>query len=281
MCSRVLIFVSILSMVACATTETSGSAAVQRPTAAVAAARAQLLPRVSQFLAQIAALEPAQFNGGLPEVPATERGLLPGWNDPICPQVTGVAQQKVQYMVARITKIARTVGAPVDGAHCSPNLHIFLTSQPKELLRGLEQHQFADTFGRRALPTVIDGFIATPRTVRIWYNIGVGGPPTPFRYAFTGVWVVVDSSQLAGASDRQLADYIALAGLAEIRSAAHLGNAPTILSLFDGVPQAARRGLSDWDRAFLKALYSSSPWPEPLKVRLEQFASRMVGEIVR
>lgn len=272
-------FLAILCLGACATTDTPSGTAVQQPTAAVATAGAQLMPRVTQFLEQIAALEPAQFNGGLPDVPVTERGLLPGWNDPVCPQVMGVAQQKATYMLARITKIARTVGSPVGGPHCSPNLHIFVTSQPKELLRGLEHHQFADAFGRRALPTIVDQFIATLRTVRIWNNIGVGGPPTPFRYAFIGVWVVVDGTQLAGASDRQLADYIALAGLAEIRAGAHVGSAPTILTLFDGVPQPARRGLSDWDMAFLKTLYSASPWPEPLRVRLDEFASSMVGDI--
>jgi hypothetical protein len=273
-------FFAILGQVGCATTETPVGTAVQQPTAAVAAARAQLLPSVTQFLEQIAALESARFNGMLQYASVTERGLLPGWNDPICAQVTGMAQQESQYVLARIAKVARAVGAPMDGANCSPNLHIFVTPQPKELLRGLEQHQFADTFGRRALPTRIDEFVATPRTVRIWYNIGVGGPRTPFKYAFTSVSVIVDETQLRGASPRQLTDYIALETLAEIRVDAHVGNAPTILTLFDGVPQAASPGLSDWDTAFLKALYSTSPWPEPLRVRLDGLASIMVSEII-
>jgi len=278
--SPVLMFLAILGQVACATTETPVGTAVQQPTAAVAAARAQLLPSVTQFLEQIAALESARFNGMLQYASVTERGLLPGWNDPICAQVTGVAQQESQYMLARIAEVARAVGAPIDAANCSPNLHIFVTPQPKELLRGLEQHQFADTFGRRALPTRIDQFVATPRTVRIWYNIGVGGPRTPFKYAFASVSVIVDQTQLRGASPRQLTDYIALETLAEIRVDAHVGNAPTILTLFDGVPQAASPGLSDWDTAFLKALYSTSPWPEPLRVRLDGLASIMVSEII-
>jgi hypothetical protein len=189
--SPVLMFFAILSLVACATTETPGGMAVQRPTAVVAAARTALMPRVGRFLVQTAALEPARFNGGLREVPR--------WNDPVCLQVTGAAQQETEYMLARIAEVARAVGAPVDGANCCPNLYIFVTSQPKELLRGLEQHQFADTFGRRALPTIIDEFIATPRTVRIWYDISSsGGPPTPFNYAFTRVSVIVDETQLAG-----------------------------------------------------------------------------------
>ena len=273
-------FLAILSLVACAATETPGTRTQQR-TSAVGAARADLMPKVTQFIEQIAVLEPAQFNGGLPDVPATERGLLPGWTDPVCPKVTGAVQPEAEYMVARISKVARVVGAPVDGAQCRPNLHIFVTPQPQELLRGLEQNQFTETFGRSALPAIIDQFIATPRTVRVWYNIGVGGPPTPFKYSFTSVWVVVDKTQLDGASRRQLADYIALVGLAEIRMGAHVGNAPTILRLFDGVPQAARPGLSDWDTAFLKALYSTASWPEGWsRLRLNELASSMVNAII-
>lgn len=260
-------------------TEASGTV-VQGPAAAAAAARAQLVPRVTRFIEQIAALEPAQFNGGLPDVPATERGLLPGWSDPVCVRVTGAAQQEAAYILARIVKVARQVGAPVDGAHCSPNLFIFVTPQPKELLRGLEQSQFADTFGRRALPTVIDRFIATPRPVRVWYNIGVGGPPTPFKYAFTRVSVIVDPTQLDGTSREQLAAYIALTSLAEIRVGAHVENDPSILNLFNGVGSAMRPGLSDWDRAFLKSLYSTATWPEGWRYRLDELASRMVGEII-
>ena len=144
----------------------------------------------------------------------------------------------------------------------------------------MEQQQFAEMYGRHALPTIIDQFIATPRTVRAWYNIGVGGPPTPFKYAFTRVLVVVDQRRLASVSRGQLADYIAMVGLAEIRAGAQVGDAPTVLKLFDAAPQAGPPGLSDWDRAFLKCLYSTASWPEMWRLRVDQLASSMVREIV-
>jgi hypothetical protein len=132
----------------------------------------------------------------------------------------------------------RAAGVPLAGEHCSPNLYILVTAQPRKLLKGMEENNAAVTFGPRALPTVLDQFIATPRPVRVWYNIGVGGPPVPFKYAFTRVSVIVDQKRLHGVSSGQLADYIAMVGLAEIRPGPRLGDAPTILKLFAGAPQA-------------------------------------------
>jgi hypothetical protein len=277
---QVLMFLAIINLVACATARTPVTAVAPQPTAAVTAMRAELAPKVSRFLMEIAALEPALFNAGLPEVPATERGLLPGWNDSVCPQVTGLPQPEGVFILGRITQVARAADVTMGGAQCSPNLFIFVTTQPKELLQGMQEQQFAEMYGRSALPTVLDQFIATPRTVRVWYNIGVGGAPTPFKYAFTRVLVVVDQTRLTGVSRGQLAAYIAVVGLAEIRADAQVGDAPTILKLFDGAPQAAPPGLSDWDRAFLKSLYSTATWPERWRLRSDDLVSSMVSEIV-
>jgi hypothetical protein len=76
-----------------------------------------------------------------------------------------------------------------------------------------------------------------------------------------GIWTiyrvveVVDATQLNGASLGQIADYVALSGLAQLRQDAQLGDDPTILGLFDKDPRTASPGLTDWDRAFLKSLY--------------------------
>jgi hypothetical protein len=105
-----LAIIALFSLVACATPETPGSAVARQPSAAVTAMRAA--PRVSQFLMEIAAIEPALFNAGLPEVPATERGLLPGWNDSVCPQVTGLPQPEGEFILGRITAVARAAAYP-------------------------------------------------------------------------------------------------------------------------------------------------------------------------
>lgn len=49
-----------------------------------------------------------------------------------------------------------------------------------------------------------------------------------------------------------------MVSFAEIKPDAHLGNDPTILKLFDGGPQTAPSGMSDWDQVFLKTLYDTA-----------------------
>jgi hypothetical protein len=62
---------------------------------------------------------------------------------------------------------------------------------------------------------------------------------------------------LHGNTVGQLADYIAVVGLAEINLGRDLGDAPTILHLFRASGQSSDGGLSVWDQAFLKSLYDT------------------------
>jgi hypothetical protein len=238
--------------------------------------RAELYPQVKNFLNEAAALEPIVLTPRL-EYPTV--GTLPGWRDKICPKLSGLAREDGQFVLARVVEIARATGVRVDGDHCSPNLYIFVTPQPTELLKGLESAY--DMFGPRGRPYLLDQFIATPRPVRVWYNIYGAGPSVSFRFAFTTVLVVVDQTRLQGVSRSQLADYVAMVGLAEIKSDARLGDAPTILRLFEGAPQAAPAGLTDLDQAFLKSLYLNSrsiPWKREFGVS-DQLTLRMVSTI--
>ncbi len=54
------------------------------------------------------------------------------------------------------------------------------------------------------------------------------------------VFVVVDKSQLRGVTRGQLADYVALVALADLKPGAKLGDAATILRLFAGTPSKRR-----------------------------------------
>jgi hypothetical protein len=72
----------------------------------------------------------------------------------------------------------------------------------------------------------------------------------------TSVIIVVDGRQTTEINMGQLADYIAMMGLAQIRVQADTGTAPSILHLFQGSdPQPL--GLSPWDEAFLHSLYTT------------------------
>lgn len=71
------------------------------------------------------------------------------------------------------------------------------------------------------------------------------------------VFVIIDPTQFKGVTRGQLADYVAMSGLAQIKLDTHLGDDPSILTLFDKGPQAASPGLTPWDQAFLKSVYST------------------------
>jgi hypothetical protein len=79
---------------------------------------------------------------------------------------------------------------------------------------------------------------------------------------------MVDSSRARGVNFIQLASYIAMLGLAEIRADADVADAPSILHLFSRSENDRPPGLSSWDEAFLKALYHT-----------EQTDKQQLGEI--
>jgi hypothetical protein len=280
----------------------AGSAAAQSSApgeVTVTASRAELAPRVLKFVDQIA-------------VRQNDEGL-PRWQDPVCPLITGLSRPEGEFTLGRISEIANAAKVPLAGEHCRPNLFIFVTTQPLQLLQAMANQKRIVTFGD-ATPTVVDEFIKTPRPVRVWYDTSMrtpeGTPPNqglpnaaqllggsalagaPIyndidrtshillskTWSFSYVFVIVDQLRLQAVSRGQFADYVAMVGLADIKPGAHLGNAQTILKLFDGAPQAAPGGLSDWDQSFLKSLYATE---QTSKTQRGDIAKSIVRDVVQ
>jgi hypothetical protein len=279
----------------------AGPATAQASTLAevtVTATRAQLAPRVSKFVNQIA-------------VRQNDEGL-PRWQDPVCPLITGLPREQGEFILGRISEIASAANVPLAGEHCRPNLFIFVTTQPTQLLQAMEHQKRDFTFGD-ATPTVVDEFIKTPRPVRVWYStimrtpegirpnqdlpnaaqvLGSGLPGIKVYndldrtshlllskiWSFSNVFVVVDQARLQAVTRGQFADYVALVGLAQIKPGAHLDDAQTILKLFDGTPQVAPLGLSEWDQAFLKSLYATE---QISKAQRSHIANSIVREVLQ
>jgi hypothetical protein len=249
----------------------------------VTANHIELEKRVSKFVYQIATLQ----NG---------EGLA-RWRIPVCPLVAGISQQEGDFTIRRISQIAREAGVPLAEEPCRPNLLVFVTPDAKQFFAGMSMHTRLLTFAG-AHPSVIDEFIRTPRPVRVWYKTAMMTPegkslgdtdltenarqaygvprvaPETAYARISVIWgmsrvlVVVDQARLEGVSLGQFADYVALAGLAQIKVGAPLGDAPTILKLFDGTPQAAPVGMSNWDRAFLKSLYVTASTSKGQRIQI-------------
>jgi hypothetical protein len=244
--------------------------------------RAELQARITAFVGKIGG---PIYDGGLAR-----------WGLPVCPLVSGLPEEEGEFILGRVSEIALASGIPLADEKCRPNLLIVVSSQPQDLMKRLDNRQnWVFAFGIDAAPPVIDEFISMPRTVRIIYRslpFTVDGLPvrvpshpmviaattgpavmttdtywtsTGTRLGYTTVYkifrvlMVIDQTRLHGVSRGQFADYVAMVGLAQLKPSARLDDAQTILKLFDGVSQTAPAGLTDWDQAFLKSLYTTDP----------------------
>jgi hypothetical protein len=120
------------------------------------AQRAELEPKITAFVNQIAG------SNDDPE------GLA-RWRKDVCPLVSGLPRQEAEFVLARVSEVARAAGTPLAGERCRANLYILVTRQPQDLLRAMEARNKSFTFGL-APSRLIDDFISTPRAVRVWYH---------------------------------------------------------------------------------------------------------------
>jgi hypothetical protein len=88
--------------------------------------------------------------------------------------------------------------------------------------------------------------------------------------------VIVDGTRTNGAGLAVIADYVAMAGLAELDLQAKLEGDPTILRLFTTPQNARPPGLTSWDQAFLSALYHAEQAP---RIVQSQIAGTMAQDV--
>jgi hypothetical protein len=230
------------------------------------------------------------------------------WNDKVCPLVAGLNKEQGEFVLARLSKIAKTAGAPLGSETCKPNLYVIVTRDPELLLKKWWQRE-ADLFDGEAGLTV-KRFLETPRPIRVWYSastvgadgqffIGLLDPsstrarpfgepikeriPTTSRLKISAirnifsVIVVVDSTKIGNINFGQLADYIGLVGLAQVNFEKQPGDAPSILRLFESSEESRPTEMTVWDRALLHALYSTSQTNE---MQLSQIQTAALQDII-
>jgi hypothetical protein len=214
------------------------------------------------------------------------------WEDKVCPLVAGLNKQQGEFVLARLSKIAKSVGAPLGSETCKPNFYVIVAPDPELLLKEW-WHRGPDLFAGE-MGANVKRFLATARPIRVWYSADTRGadgnfitgmmdatslrahpnnePVENVRPSFLGsrltvsakrtIWsviVVVDAKQVGSLNFGQLADYIGLIGLAQVNLDKPLGDAPTILKLFSTPEDARPAEMTAWDRALLHGLYSTNP----------------------
>ena len=215
--------------------------------------------------------------------PANNRGLA-RWNGPVCVGAVNLRSEVGQYVIDRISDVARELEVEAGEPGCRPNVLIVAAVDGAGLASALVEdrprnfdlrHNGTDA-GTRAFRNFRTG----DQPVR-WWQIsmpvnsengaravrlpGDEQPPsirvvsasrlrTQIRDDLVRSIIIVDVERLAGANVVQLADYLALVALAQVDAEADTAPYPTILNLFAD-PASAPAGLTDWDRSYLTALY--------------------------
>jgi hypothetical protein len=209
---------------------------------------------------------------------------LTRWNTAICPLVVGLPSAQADTFRTRLFEIATAAGAQIVRQPCEANFAVIASANPNEVLKAWykrDYHIFGDAIQLR-----IQMFLDARDPIRVWYNtthkvanalpyttaiaglslkgnpnIEVNNHAEPSRIvsneirSFASVVVVIDSGRTQNVSLNQLADYVAMVGLAQTEHNMDVSSVPTVLRLFSTSDQPAPSGLSAWDTAFLRALY--------------------------
>ena len=207
-------------------------------------------------------------------------GQLATWKDPVCASVTGLSSPEHAYYSSRLTDIAKQIGALTGSTSCQPNVFIYFTNHPNELVKVLfqEKPSFFDQMlpsraemdrpvywrhGVEAAPADGSGgtvqclddkcflLIQHARDSRLLSNV---------VYHLNLCIVIVDAKKMVGLTNAAISSYVGMIALAQIAPDASIGDAPSILTAFADrdAHKPLREDVTAWDLAYLKGLYASS-----------------------
>ena len=217
--------------------------------------------------------------------PATSRNLA-RWHGTVCVSVANLSAEPAQYLVDRVSTVAEGLGLPVGEPGCVSNVVIVAAVDASSVANAM-----VDEWTRAFRPggsgmtrslSALNDFKNTDRPVRWWQvsspvdsNTGqravrLPGEDAPatqvsrasrlrtdIRDDLAKVFIVIDVDKLEGVNIAQLADYVAMVAMAQVDIKAPTAGLPTVLNLFNE-PETIT-GLTEWDMAYLQALYRAEP----------------------
>lgn len=221
--------------------------------------------------------------------PPRRRGLA-RWAGAACIGVVNFRRDVGEYIADRLVQIGDEVGVPIDDSACDPNLYVIGAADASALAREWVD-RYPREFRLRASQTngprsSLDRFVSSEDAVRWWHvslpmhfdiftnrasrAVALPGKASPhiqvyaksqlrsrIRDDLMRVVIIVDVDQLEDTTLAQLGDYLAMVAFAQIDPEGDTAAYPTILNLFDSDRRAP--GLTEWDRAFLTAMYEAAP----------------------
>jgi hypothetical protein len=241
--------------------------------------------------------------------PPFDESLL-RWEDAVCPMVVGMIRPAGEFVLRRLSELARESGVPLAKENCKhPNLFIIVAANPEAFLKLWWRHQprMYNT-GYGIYP--VRRFIEKSRPIRVWYNVGAvntsnekisgllaasvdaglgtvdypivrepsaGGSyhvKFPVERNIGSAIVVIDPAQVAQLKIGQFSDYIAMVSFSEINQDANLSANSTILNLFATLNATVPVEITRWDKALLRALYTSD---HGARVQTSQMETRAIN----
>ena len=208
-------------------------------------------------------------------------GQLARFEQPVCAAASGLPAQYSAIVARRIMAVARSVGAPVAGPGCEPNITVFFVESGHAVLEGIRdknvaalsaigkverERLFAETGPVRVLTvtqlksrdgdvagTTVQGIAPGKEHVPILEVRSASIINLPTRQDINGVLVLIDIPATMGKSLGQIGSYAAMRTLARTREADAGAGSATILSLFDDANAPGE--LTAFDHNYLAALY--------------------------
>jgi hypothetical protein len=238
------------------------------------------------------------------EVTRLDGDLIGRWRDSLCPSIVGLSDSQNEFIRNRLyeveAKVRKRKAQP--DLKCQPNLFVIITENADGVLAGWKERD-PSMFRWKTRAGVSRSEDAGP--VRIWHNAimlrsddgpwvnsedsGLPGGLKQGRLkdsrivesakeAISAVVVLLDAKKTGQITLVQTADYLAMVSLSQIDLKADVGATNTILKLFAEAPTgAAPAALTEWDYAFLNALYRVGYY-SPMHQRMD-VSARMSREL--
>lgn len=219
-------------------------------------------------------------------------------NPPICLSVIGLREEAAVQLMARIEDTAKSVGAPVAEAGCSPNVFLAFSQNGDADFENMIQKRaelLADTSPEEVrklrspgvpirwfYTQTVEGLGGRTTTrgdqgVALLKNVNPGRIDSPIQVSIIGCTMIVDMPRASQVSIGALTDYLAFALLSRTRMDA-TPSAASIMNLFDAKGGERPDAMTDLDRAMLKALYRI-PINRNAAVHRALIASEIIKEI--
>lgn len=242
----------------------------------------------------VTARKPAETKNYVEQITAPPMGTeqLARWDDRICVGVSGIPSDQAQFIADRVSQRAVEIGLRTGKPGCEPDITVLVTTEPNTLIAAMQEKYtslFAisnetrtGTLGQAAF----EQFKTEERPVRWWHVSetfsadgvrirgeaksgvdGISGAPSvrsegsrlrsAIREDLSRAIIIVDANLVQGVTMDSLGDYIAFVALMQADPNGNTTGINTILNLFRAdLGDKRATTMTDWDRDFLRALYS-------------------------